>query len=89
MDKVAQEKWRAAFDACDINGNGFIEPSELPKVFEKLNVKLDDTSKRNLVCGNLDLFVFILIICSRSSSLIKIKMESSLFWSLRQWLRFF
>jgi Ca2+-binding EF-hand superfamily protein len=49
MDKGAQEKWKAAFDACDINGNGFIEPSELHKIFEKLNVKLDDKSRHNIV----------------------------------------
>lgn len=49
MDKEAHKKWQAAFEACDINGNGFIEPSELHKVFEKLNVKLDATSQKNLV----------------------------------------
>jgi Ca2+-binding EF-hand superfamily protein len=49
MDKATQEKWRAAFVACDINGNGFIEASELHKAFETLNVKLDDQSKLNVV----------------------------------------
>eukprot|EP00026_Physarum_polycephalum_P013602 Phypoly_transcript_14019.p1 GENE.Phypoly_transcript_14019~~Phypoly_transcript_14019.p1 ORF type:complete len:271 (+),score=52.29 Phypoly_transcript_14019:145-957(+) len=49
MDKVAQEKWKAAFDACDINNNGFIEPSELHKIFEKLPVRLDEQSRRNII----------------------------------------
>ena len=49
MDHATQQKWQAAFEACDVNGNGFIERVELHKIFEKLNVKLDDPSQKNLV----------------------------------------
>lgn len=78
--QAAQDKWSAAFDACDVNNNGFIEPKELPRVFEKLNVKLDAQSQKNIVCLLCscfhvlyhDSFTFI-----RFLSLIKTRMESS------------
>lgn len=43
------EDWKKAFDASDTDGSGFIEKDELSGVFDKLNVKLDEKSTKNVV----------------------------------------